>query len=169
MDGSYAVLTLVLGLWDMFANYCQSECLARRDTGSYYSVSAGSLWRREQQIGNELYFRADTGRMYGPFELTFGASLSSLNDFWAGAGVIYDVPLGLNAGFVKLHAMGGIYDATDGPVLGGPIEFRSGIEAGFEAQNGWRYALSFDHRSSAGLYPDSSGVETLLMRLSVPF
>jgi len=169
MDGSFAVLTLLFGMWDMYVNYCPATCFERRDTDGYYSISAGSLWRHERQIGNELYFRRDTGRMYGPFEFTYGASLSSMNDFWAGAGAIYELPLGWDRGFVKLHAMGGLYKFGDGPPLGGPIEFRSGIEAGFQAENGWRYALSFDHRSSAGIYPDSSGVETLLLRVSVPF
>ena len=169
MDGSFAVLTIVLGLWDMYFNHCPTTCLARQDQASYLTISNGSLWQHERRIGTETYIRLDTGRFYGPFELTYGASLSSLNDLWGGAGVIYDIPTRWDNAFFKLHAMGGLYAPGDGPPLGGPIEFRSGIEAGWVTQNGWRYAWSLDHRSSAGIYPSSIGVETFMFRLSIPF
>ncbi|OZA01556.1 MAG: hypothetical protein B7Y02_17545 [Rhodobacterales bacterium 17-64-5] len=57
----------------------------------------------------------------------------------------------------------------DGPDLGGPVEFRSGVEIGFIANNGLRFGLSYDHRSNGGIYEDNPGLETVQLRLSVPF
>ena len=64
--------------------------------------------------------------------------------------------------------MTGLYRAGDGLDLGGPIVFRSGIEAGWENRRGWRFGLGFDHRSNAGIYDENPGVETVHLRVSIP-
>ena len=52
--------------------------------------------------------------------------------------------------------------------LGGPVEFRSGLELGYESDRGWRIGLGFDHRSNAGIESRNPGLETVHLRLSVP-
>ena len=80
----------------------------------------------------------------------------------------WDTFIGKSPFYTELHAMPGLYAAGDDFDLGGPIEFRSGIEFGYESRGGWRYALSYDHRSNAGIYDDNPGVETVQFRVSMP-
>ena len=59
--------------------------------------------------------------------------------------------------------MPGLYfEATVDLISGHEIEFRSGIEVGYQNRNGWRYAMSYDHRSNTGIYGgENPGVETV--------
>ena len=70
--------------------------------------------------------------------------------------------------YTELHAMTGLYFDNGGFDLGGPIEFRSGIELGYETRHGWRMALLYDHRSNAGIYEDNPGIETVQVKVSIP-
>jgi hypothetical protein len=52
--------------------------------------------------------------------------------------------------------------------LGGPIEFRSGIEVAYHMENGMRLGLGWDHRSNLEIYARNPGVEMVHVRLSIP-
>ena len=52
--------------------------------------------------------------------------------------------------------------------MGGPIEFRSGIELAYRLENGLRLGLGWDHRSNLEIYPSNPGVEMVHLRLSIP-
>ncbi|OYW60821.1 MAG: hypothetical protein B7Z31_03560 [Rhodobacterales bacterium 12-65-15] len=169
MDGTFAALTLIFGLWDMAENHCATGCLAATETQGTTAISAGAVFLDEDQIASEVYIRRDTRRKFGPFQATYGISLTDQGAIWVGAGPSYTLPLKSDNVFVQLHAMAGLYLQGDGPDLGGPVEFRSGIEIGFIANNGLRFGLSYDHRSNGGIYEDNPGLETVQLRLSVPF
>lgn len=166
-DGTFAVLTLALGLLDMGANYCPTgSCLGPNTTDSRMSFSLGETYFQDESYGTEFYVRRDTALAYGPFQVTYGLSLTDTNDAWVGVGQSWDTTFG--AGYLELHAMPGIYIQGDGIDLGGPVEFRSGIELGYEARNGMRFGLGYDHRSNAGLYGSNMGLETVHLRVSMP-
>lgn len=169
MDGTLAALTLVFGLWDMAVNDCPTGCLARSDTQGYNAFSAGAVFLNEDQIASEIYLRRDTGRKFGPFQAIYGLSVTDEGSVWVGAGPAYTLPLNSDRFFVQLHTMAGLYLQGDGPDIGGPVEFRSGVELGFIADNGLRFGLSYDHRSNADLYEDNPGLETVQLRISMPF
>ena len=169
MNGTFAVLTLALGLWDMAANYCPNEgCLADRQGQSRTSLSAGSLLFQDDTVANEIYIRKDTGTFRGPYELTYGLSTTTEGSTWAGIGASWTRENWSRTAYVQLHAMPGIYLHGDGPDLGGPIEFRSGIEAGLQTRSGARFGISYDHRSNADIYDDNPGMETIQLRVSIP-
>lgn len=169
MDGTFAALTLVFGLWDMAENHCATGCLAANEAQGYTAISIGAVYLNEDQIANEIYIRRDTRRKFGPFQATYGVSVTDEGSVWVGAGPSYTLPLKSEAVFVQLHAMAGLYLQGDGPDLGGPVEFRSGVEVGFFADNGTRFGLSYDHRSNADIYEANPGLETVQFRVSVPF
>ena len=169
MDGTLAALTLIFGLWDMAGNHCTTGCVAASGAQGYIAVSAGSVFLNEDRIGTEIYVRRDTRRQFGPFQATYGVSVTDDGSVWFGAGPSYSLPFKSDAIFVQLHTMAGLYLAGDGADLGGPIEFRSGVEVGFVAQSGMRFGLTYDHRSNADLYADNPGLETIQLRVSVPF
>jgi hypothetical protein len=167
MDGTFAVLTLVLGMYEAYYG-CSEACLARNEVPSRISLAAGGLFSGGLQIGDEAYIRYDTGLANGPFQTIAGMSYSSFGDLWAGIGHSYTINVENTGLYAELHAMTGLYERGSGPDLGGPIEFRSGVEFGYEWSSGWRAGLSFDHRSNADLFASNPGIETIQFRISSP-
>ena len=169
-DGTFAVLLYVLGLTDMSLNHCGTDagCFGRSEVTPRVSLSAGEVLERRAESAAEVYLRYDLGRKRGPFGNAAGLSVGENGETWVGFGTIYTLPLGDGGAYAELHSMPGLYFDNGGFDLGGPIEFRSGVELGFETRRGWRMALSYDHRSNAGIYEDNPGIETVQFRVSVP-
>ena len=169
-DGTFAVLMLIAGLTDMGTNYCGTStgCLGRSETTPRLAFSGGQVLERQAETASEIYLRYDLARKYGPFGTAVGLSVGENGEAWMGIGSTYTYQFGTSPVYAELHAMPGFYADNGGFDLGGPIEFRSGIEVGFENRNGWRYALSYDHRSNAGIYDENPGIETVQFRISVP-
>ncbi|MGJ8605829.1 MAG: acyloxyacyl hydrolase [Marivita sp.] len=169
-DGSFAVLLFVLGLTDMSINHCgtQPGCLGASDTSSRVSLSLGEVVERRAEPASELYLRYDLGQKRGPFGQVAGLSIGENGETWVGFGATYDIPFGQTGAYAELHAMPGLYFDNGGFDLGGEVAFRSGIELGYETRQGWRMALSYDHRSNAGIYEENPGIETIQFKVSVP-
>ena len=85
-----------------------------------------------------------------------------------GIGHAYTIDTPINRVDVQLHAMTGLYSRGTGVDLGGPIEFRSGIEVAYHMENGMRLGLGWDHRSNLEIYARNPGVEMVHVRLSIP-
>ena len=169
-DRTFAVLLLVAGLTDMGTNYCGTPtgCLGAGEQESRLSFSAGNVIERRAEEGFEVSMRYDFARMIGPFGQAVGLSWGEESGSWVGYGWTWGTTFGKSPFYTELHAMPGLYAAADDFDLGGPIEFRSGIELGYENRNGWRYAVSYDHRSNAGIYDENPGVETVNFKVSIP-
>ncbi|SPF77420.1 acyloxyacyl hydrolase [Pseudoprimorskyibacter insulae] len=169
-DGTFAVMMLVLGLTDMNRNYCGTElgCFGRTETTPRFAISAGEVLERRAKPASELYLRYDLGHRTGPFGHAVGFSIGEKGETWLGFGQTYDILRDGSPWFAQLHAMPGLYMDNGGFDLGGPLEFRSGIEVGYEAPSGWRFGVSYDHRSNAGIYKNNPGIETVQMRVSIP-
>ena len=171
MDGTLAVAFLLFGGLDMALNDCGSGagCFGQSDMPARMAISSGMVELDGTHVSNEAYFRYDLGKSYGPFQPVVGASFTGQGSVWAGAGAAYTKEIFDTGLYTQLHLMGGVYDKGNGPDIGGHMQFRSGIEVGYEADNGWRYAVSYDHRSNADTMPHNPGLETLQLRISVPF
>jgi hypothetical protein len=169
-DGSFAVLLFVLGLTDMNMNHCGSDagCLATSDTVPRFSIAGGEVLERNAEAAPELYLRYDLGKTIGPFGTAAGLSVGEAGETWVGYGATYTIPFGRSRAYAELHAMPGLYFDNGGFDLGGAVAFRSGLELGYETRNGWRMALTYDHRSNSGLYEDNPGIETVQFKVSVP-
>ena len=170
-DGTFAVLMLVLGLTDMRMNHCGTEagCLGKTAVTPRLAFSAGEVLERRAQRAGEIYARYDLGHKRGPFGTAVGLSVGENGETWLGIGQTYTISLGDSPFYAELHSMPGYYAPNGGFDLGGPLEFRSGIEFGYENRQGWRYAISYDHRSNAGIFDDNPGIETVQVRVSIPF
>ena len=119
-------------------------------------------------VGIEVYVRRDTKVTQGPFQNVYGLSISDTGDIWAGIGHAYTISTPIERVDVQLHAMTGLYSRGTGVDLGGPIEFRSGIELAYRLEDGLRLGLGWDHRSNLEIYPSNPGVEMVHLRLSIP-
>lgn len=168
-DGTFAVMMLAAGLLDMNYNHCGTEagCLGKSDTTPRIAISAGEWLERRATPQAEVYLRYDLGTKIGPFGNAIGFSYAEAGEIWIGAGQTYKYDFGRSNFYTELHAMPGLYFKNSGFDLGHVIEFRSGIEFGYESDAGWRYAISYDHRSNTGAFASyNPGVETVQFRVS---
>lgn len=60
----------------------------------------------------------------------------------------------------------GVYEAGDGKDLGGPVEFRSGVEVSYRAGQRWWLGATLYHLSNAVIYDSNPGEESLVVTLS---
>lgn len=172
MDGRLAVLFFVVGLTDMKTNDCDTGCIARTPSQEGISLSLGNVIFQDKAVGSEAYLRYEMGTSFGPFQPAVGLSITDTDDVWVGLGATHTThfwkrPSGAG-GYAQLHFMPGIYAQGAGPNLGHEFEMRSGAEIGYQAKNGVRVGLSYDHRSNAGLSIPNPGIETLQLRVKVP-
>lgn len=169
-DGSFAVAMLVLGLLDMGRNHCGTDqgCLGVEDVTPRWSLSVGSTLPRRALEEYEIFLRRDLGIQTGPFGYSFGLSAAENGEYWIGFGPTWHHEFDNSPIYVELHLMPGVYFDNGGFDLGGPVNFRSGIEIGMETRTGVRYALSYDHRSNLDFYGSNPGVETVQFRVSIP-
>lgn len=167
MDGTLAILFLLTGLIDMWVNHCDRGCVKPAIEIARHTVSAGSLIFEADSVGGEVYYRHDLPVSFGPFRPVVGLSVDSLGDVWIGAGAVNEFRMPSGPGFAELSFIPGWWmRSEDGPRLGYPVEFRSGLEAGIYRETGERIGVSLDHRSNGELsYPiPNPGLETILLR-----
>jgi lipid A 3-O-deacylase len=168
MDGTMAALVLGAALLDMGFAHCPTGCLAPGETPARWSISTGAAIFQDDGRGAEIYIRRDAGVRFGPFQPTVGASLTSEGAAWVGGGALYTLQ-GPQAIYLQGHIMPGLYrPGGGGPDLGGSLQFRSGLEVGYETASGLRLGLAVDHRSNAEFYGDNPGLETVQFRVSFP-
>ena len=169
-DGTFAVLMLIAGLTDMSLNHCGSDagCLGHSEQTPRLAFSAGQVIERQAQEAGEIYIRYDPAFKLGPFGHALGLSVGENSETWVGFGTTYKMDFGTSPFYAELHSMPGFYFDNGGFDLGGVVEFRSGIELGYENKQGWRFAASYDHRSNAEIHSDNPGIETAAFRVSIP-
>jgi lipid A 3-O-deacylase len=167
MDGQLAAVFLGLSLLDMGANHCSEACFGRSVMEDRWSLSGGRTIFQDRTIGSELYARWDFGTAFGPFQPSVGLSATDDGSIWIGAGLHHTAFLTERI-YYQGHLMPGLFARGGGPDLGSVLQFRSGIELGYEAPNGVRYGLSVDHRSNADIVSTNPGLETIQFRVSVP-
>jgi len=62
----------------------------------------------------------------------------------------------------------GAYSQGDSKDLGGALEFRSGLELGYQFESQQRVSVAFNHISNAGIYDHNPGEENLMLLYSHP-
>ena len=167
MDSRFAVFFFIMGMTDTYLNDCPTDCKAEATAPERVHLQYGDTYFQEEVIGSELFAIYDMPKRYGAFQPTFGASMTSDNDLWIGAGGkwsterVADFPI-----FIELSLMPGMYFRGDGPDLGFPVQWRGSLGAGYNFDNGTSISVFFDHRSNANATEVNPGIETLGIRLS---
>lgn len=112
---------------------------------------------RWQLGGGDIYF-AVAGMMSDP------------GDYFIGAGLGAEFPLGDAGWFMQGSVMPGYYNAS-GPdnELGDDLEFRSSLALGYRFQSGWALSVAATHMSNAGLGDRNPGVTMATLRLGRSF
>ncbi|PJI91799.1 lipid A 3-O-deacylase PagL [Yoonia maricola] len=167
MDSRFAVFFFILGGTDTYLNDCPTDCFQQTEAPERVHIQYGDTYFQENDIGEEIFISYDMPKRYGAVQPTFGASLTTDDDFWIGAGGkwsterISDSPI-----FIELSLMPGIYFSGDGPDLGFPLQWRGSLGAGINFGDTGSLSVFFDHRSNANATETNPGIETLGVRLS---
>ncbi|MCO6186028.1 acyloxyacyl hydrolase [Rhizobium sp. L1K21] len=133
--------------------------------------SAGVLLHADKVLGSEArithYFDAE----YFHFHPLVDFSVTDQGGVWFGAGVYIEGEMPVNTGnlFVGASFAPGVYIRNNEFDLGYPLEFRSGIEVGYKTESGYRFSISYDHRSNARIRKINPGMETIQFRIGKHF
>jgi hypothetical protein len=167
MDSRFAIFFLIMGGTDTYLNDCQTECFQQNEAPERLSIQYGDTYFQENIIGDEWYISYDAPVRYGAFQPTAGASITSDDDMWFGAGGKWSTENTVGGPiYIELSLMPGVYLRGDGPNIGYPIQFRGALGAGYHFDNGASLSMFYDHRSNAELSEVNSGIETVGVRLS---
>lgn len=137
---------------------------------SYASVSAGLFdalphtnkknedksadLRGEYRFGTPLYSRG-IAAVY-PF---VGAEMTTDGSFYGLGGVAADVQYG--SVYMTPTFGAGLYSSGEGKFMGSPIEFRTGVEVGYEFKSEDRLGVSLTHISNAEIGKHNPGAEII--------
>lgn len=113
------------------------------------------------EVGLEYRFKPfHLGKV--PIGIALGASGNEDNSYWAYFSFRYDWKV--NERFTITPQTGAsYYEEGDGRDLGGPLEFRSGLEFSFRLKQGGRIGLLFYHLSNADIYDENPGSNSLVL------
>lgn len=162
MDGRLAIVFWVASLFG-------AEDVRQYPTDQL-SISAGVLQFQGETAGAELRATYYDTRFWR-FTTVWDGSITDQGGAWLGYGLYqqFGFALGQREMFLGLSFAPGIYFQGGEVDLGLPLEFRSGFEVGTYLANDWRVSLSYDHRSNGDIAAVNPGIETVQLRVSVPF
>lgn len=120
----------------------------------------------------ELEYHAAPRWKLGGGDVYFAAAamVDDPGDYFIGAGLGAEFPLGDAGWFLQGSVMPGYYNAsgTDND-LGEDLEFRSSISLGYRLQSGWAVSAAATHMSNAGLGDANPGVLIATVRVGRSF
>jgi hypothetical protein len=142
---------------------------AQAQEPAYVTVSAGAFNLRSAtrpELGGEVRFRPHRfswlPRFIPALSSATGAFVNSKGGFYVYTGLRADMAL-RSPWELSIQFAPGIYSAgSNGFKLGGPVEFRSGIEVSRQLGEGDRVGLLLFHISNAHIYVHNPGSESLV-------
>lgn len=94
----------------------------------------------------------------------FGVLVTKDSDLYVWGGLRYFWDLS-DRWYLAPHTALGLYEREGGARLGGPVEFRSGLELGYRFSPNVRLGLDFSHLSNSRIYDRNPGAEDLVLNL----
>lgn len=116
------------------------------------------------ELGSEVRFPTD---LWG-LAVATGLYVNHDRSAWVFAGLRRDFSLFDSSWIVTPAFAVSLYSQGDGKDLGGPIEFRSALEIGYEWPSRRRLAFAIYHLSNAGIYDRNPGMNSLILTYSFP-
>lgn len=130
-----------------------------------FSAGVFNFSKSEKQAEVGMEFRTPTP-LWG-MAVAAGLYGTQEQSIWVYGGLRRDFSLG--EGWLITPGIAiSLYEAGDGKDLGGPVEFRTALEIGYEWANRTRLALAVYHLSNAGLYDHNPGSNSLILTYSFP-
>ncbi|WP_233416771.1 acyloxyacyl hydrolase [Halovulum marinum] len=171
-DGTIAVLFWVFALGSAALDH--ADGLFEREAAQRFgtvSVAAAQIDGRD--AGTEGRVSWYPGVSYGPLRPVMEIGAGTDGGGYAGIGfaVQKELDLGPVPLFLGMEFVPGLWLGDAADRLGGAFTIRSGVEVGVRlgAMDGARLSVVMDHRSNGELYSDNAGLETVGLRLHMPF
>ena len=142
---------------------------AKAGEESYITIGAGKFSLRESNVSSaefRLEYRHEN--VWRQLYPSLGLMTNTDGAIYGVFSLNYDINLTRNI-ILTPFTGAGLYDRNDSKNLGGPIEFRSGLELAYQLENEERIGLNFSHMSNASIYDHNPGVESLVLNLSLPY
>jgi hypothetical protein len=152
-----AALTIVL---------LSAACPAQTNTPSYVVVGGGLAGVLDDQKSIVGVVEFQPRLHVGPFGTWIGVSASDQENY-LGAGLLLDWYVTERL-FITPSLGAGIYGEHNGIDLGSRLEFRSGIECGYDLKEAGRISAGFWHLSNASLRDRNPGTELVALRYAFP-
>lgn len=164
--------TIIRGL-NLAAGVAAALCIATA------ARADDDLWRSQLEVGSfDVFHKANSeafdlqvrpGWRLWDFGVFAGGMVTTKSALYGYGGITLDVHLTDNI-VVKVDEAVGYYSRGNDKVLafGSPAEFRSGIGAAYEFDNGWQLGAAIHHISNAGLDRKNPGVEIAAITLAIP-
>lgn len=140
----------------------------RAEGGSALAVAAGLF-----EVGDSTYQTAELGLQWRGgghwwvLHPMVGGMVTAKGSYDLYAGFSFDLPLGSR--FVLRGSFApGYFNEGSGKDLGYPLEFRSGLEAGWRFSNGTRLGVELNHISNGSLGDRNPGANSLMLMVTIP-
>ena len=152
-----AVLALVL--------VASAPAAAEEPTSLAFSGGVSNFNKDEKRAEVGLEFRTPI-QVWG-MAVAVGLTVNDDKSAWVYGGLRRDFSLGgpwiITPAFAITY-----YEQGDGKNLGGPLEFRSALEVGYEWPSRKRLGFVIYHLSNAGIYDRNPGMNSLVLTFSIP-
>lgn len=157
----YALLLSAIALMSIPASASAGENLLLLGAGGFNIM---------RTTDNSAEFRAEySGRQqWHGFGTQAGVNVNTDGGIYTFAGFNYEYVFSNNL-YVSPNVAVGDYVQNDSKRLGGPIEFRSGLELGYKTKRGDRIGAAISHISNAGIYDHNPGEESIVLLYGYKF
>jgi len=159
------IVLTVLGFILLTAS-CPAQSASSNETPAYVVISGGVAGIVDHDKTIFGMVELQPALRLGPFG-TWIALQASDQDYYMGAGLLLNWYVTERI-FITPSFGAGLYTEHDGTDLGYPVEFRSGLECGYDFKEAGRVSLGFWHLSNAGLSTDNPGTELVALRYAIP-
>jgi hypothetical protein len=132
-----------------------------------WTIYAGRWGLDKDGEVSELGFEIQRPVGTGGFDLVGGLAATADEAVWAYAGASWSWEPGGKWRFRPGFAVS-VFEHGDGKDLGGPIEFRSSLEATYRVRQHLRLGLLVYHLSNAGIYDLNPGSNSLVFVVGFP-
>lgn len=141
---------------------------AEEPAGDLFAFGAG-YFDVFSQVNPAADFRFDyrSEAHWGFLRHWAGIEATTDGGFWIGGGIQVEI-MPWKGLVLSLSSGPGYYHQGSGKDLGGPLEFRTTAEIGWQSSLGTRLTLSISHHSNADIYDHNPGVETILLTYQIP-
>ena len=163
-SASRGILLTVLGAV-LLSNSCPAQS-APAEPPAYLVVGGGAAGVVDPDKTIFGMVELQPALRVGPFG-TWVAVQASDQDYYLGGGLLYNWYVTKHL-FITPSFGAGLYAEHNGTDLGYPLEFRSGIECGYDFNKAGRISIGFWHLSNGGLSDTNPGTELAAVRYSIP-
>jgi len=149
----------------LFANTCTAQS-TQTNTPAYVVLGGGVSGVLDDQKSVVGMVEFQPSLRVGPFGTWIGLQASD-QEYYLGTGLLLDWYVTDHL-FITPSLGAGFYGEHNGTDLGSKLEFRSGIECGYDMKKSGRISVGFWHLSNAGLGDTNPGTELVAVRYALP-